>query len=461
MLLSHYFASLKDRLNQMEKTFPLLNEEQRFVLYEEVLVMREISDQVVEDWLQFEEKLAVIQRMFEINSEEVGGNQSALPKQNELVLPRHLAFHFLKGKGYFELSMYEEAVKSFSHIIRQDPDLELARLYLAFGFLMSRRLEVAYRQFQLLAETTAYAVFAAVAYNAMGVISVLEGRGDQGLQWFERALKVYPDLKEARFNQVLTHVALQQFHDAAEVAKQLLQENQDDLELGLIYYYSCAQTGQKKEAFKALQQCEKMDEQASALRPIALGYEKLGHYKEALALYRRLLPDLRSDANVWHGIGWTLWQMEKSEEALPYLKKAITLDPDRSDYACSYAWVLLGLNQREKAQKALEHIHRKDQHPLSRSGLSHLSLIQGAEEQAEKFARELVHHKDPKIQGLGHYHMGRVFMEKKDYNQALHHFNQSLDLSNIKESHLFSGLIHYLNDEKEKAQERWQPFLHV
>lgn len=461
MLLSHYFASLKERLDEIEKTFPLLDEEQRFVLYEEVLAMREISDQVVEDWLQFEEKLAVIQHMYEINLGEAGDSTPLSSQKNELVLPRHLAFHFLKGKGYFELSMYDEAVKSFSHIIRQDPDLELARLYLAFGFLMSRRLEVAYRQFQLLAETTVYPIFAAVAYNAMGVISVLEGRADQGLEWLDRALEMHPDLQEARFNQVLTHLSLHQYHDAVDGARELLKENQEDLELGFIYYYSCVQTGKLKEAYRALQKCEQMASQAASLQSIALGYEKLGYYKEAHSLYKRLLPDLRSDATVWHGIGWTLWQIEKSRKSLSYLKKAITLDPERTDFACSYAWVLLGLNQKEKAQKAFEHIHAKDQHPLSRSGLSHLSLIQGIPDQAEKFARELVCHEDTKVQGLGHYHLGRVYMEKREYNQALHHFNESWNLANIKESHLFSGLIHYLNNDKEKASEKWEPFLLV
>lgn len=461
MILSEYFATLRDRLEYIEQLFPELNSYQRMDSYDEVLTMRKISDQIVEDWLQFEEKLAYVQRLFEKGQMEMAEEEGVdeLPEENELVLPRHLAFQFLQGKGYFELSMYDEAVKSFSHIIRQEPDMELARLYLAFGFLMSRRWEVSYRQFQLLAETTSYPIFASVAYNGMGVISVLEGRPDQGLEWFEKAIQSYPELSEAYFNRILAYFSLKQYEEAAEEAKKLLKKNEDDMELNMLYFHSCIHATQRDEALQALNKWEELATAAVDLLPIAAGYEKIGLYKEAHNLYLQVLPEMRSDARVWHGLGWTLWQLEQSEKALPYLLRAHTLDPDQVDFACSYAWALLGLHQVEKAKKAFEHISSRYRHPLSHSGLSHISLLKGDGQQAEQFASELLGHKDKKIQGLGHYHMGRAMLNRKEYDQALHHFNLSRDLADMKEGHLYSGLVHFIQDENEKAFEKWKSLL--
>ncbi|HBI02471.1 MAG TPA: hypothetical protein DDY49_00390 [Paenibacillaceae bacterium] len=462
MLLSQYFASLKDRLENIEEVLLHTSEEQKIELYREVLAFRQLSDQVVEDWLQFEEKLAMVQRMFEMESEpEEETNCSPQPKENEVLLPRHLSFQFLQGKGYFELSMYDEAVKSFSHIIRQEPDMELARLYLAFGFLMSRRLEMAFRQFQLLAETTSYPIFASVAYNEMGVISVLEGRPDQGLVWFKEALERYPRLTEARFNEILTLFSQKQYEDVAEKAEALFAECDDDLELNLLYAYASAQLGNLEDAHISLQRCETLCDSVHSLFPVAVCYEKLGFYREAYHLYFAMLPELKSDPAVWHGLGWTLWKSEQDEKALFYLKRALTLNPTQADYACSYAWVLLGLNEVEKAQKVFQRIVENHQHPLSYSGLSHVSLLQGLHKEAETFAVKMVNHEDQVIQGLGHFHMGRICFDQQDYDGALSHFTTSHQLANLKESQLYSGLVHFMNQENEKAMEKWEPLLSV
>lgn len=464
MLLSQYFTSLKDRLENIEEVMPHITEEQKIELYREVLAFRQLSDQFVEDWLQFEEKLAMVQRMFEMD-EEMGEEQeqkmisAPQPEGNEVILPKHLTFQFLQGKGYFELSMYDEAIKSFSHIIHQEPDVELARLYLAFGFLMSRRLEVAFRQFQLLAETTSYPIFASVAYNEMGVIAVLEGRPDQGLVWFREALNIHPELIEACFNEILTLFSQKQYDDVVKKSKALFPKCEEDLELNLLYGYACAQIGRLDEAYLTLQKCEALSESLHFLLPVAACYEKLGFYSEAYDLYLAMLPELKSDPSVWHGLGWTLWKSKQDEKALSYLKRALTLSPIEADYACSYAWVLLELNEIEKARRVFQHIHENHQHPLSYSGLSHVSLLQGLHKEAETFAGEMVNHEDSAIQGLGHFHMGRICLEKRDFPGALSHFHLSNELANLKESQLYCGLVHFINQENEKAMEIWEPLL--
>jgi tetratricopeptide (TPR) repeat protein len=458
MLISQYFSALKNRLESIEKMYHHLAGEEKMELYKEVLAFRQLSDQVVEDWLQFEEKLAFVQQLFE-NGQETKGTGDPQLQENEVLLPRHLTFQFLQGKGYFELSMYDEAVKSFSHIIHQEPDTELARLYLAFGFLMLRRFEVAYRQFQLLAETTSYPIFASVAYNEMGVISVLEGKPDQGIAWFQKALEIFPGLSEARFNEILTLFSQHQYDEVVKKGEALLADWEEDMEFHLLYAYACAQTGKMDQVYGILQKCERLANSVQCYFPVAACYEKLGFYQDAYNLYVYMIPELKSDPAVWHGLGWTLWKSRRDEKALAYLKKALTLSPGQADYACSYAWVLLESNQVEKSYKVFKQIQETHKHPLSYSGLCHVSLIQGLHREAESFAKELLNYEDRMIQGLGHYHLGRVFLEKEDYDQALSHFHASHELANLKESKLYSGLVHFMQKENEKAMEIWGPLL--
>lgn len=473
MLLSHYFAALTDQIEKVKACMASAPEAEKVKLYNTVLQLRQISDQIVEDWLEFEEKLVEAQRMFEQEesghatlpsvsphkAESKGEKKPEDQDVEEILLPYALAAKFRQGQGYFTLSMYREAVESFSRVLEEAPDVAVARLYLAFGFFMSRRLDVAYRKFRLLTETCDNAFICAASYNALGSIAVLEGHPEQGVSWFERALRTFPGLTDAGYNRALTLYHLRRYEEAAQAALSLLNNESDDVEVLLLASTCHAANGRENEAYALLKRAESFAYRAKQRKAIACTYERLGRFADAARCYQTLLPDYRNDASVWHGLGWSLWQAEQGDRVIPYLKYALTLAPEQPDYACSYAWVLLSQGETERAARVFEHTAQRHDHALSRAGLAYAYLKQHRIAEAQGLVNELLAAKDGHIQALGHYLQGRVLLDQGKREEALTHFSASHAAGVIRESGLYAGLVHYIDGAPEEAYKRWKEFM--
>jgi tetratricopeptide (TPR) repeat protein len=462
VLLSHYFSALTDRLQTIGQRMEGASESEKLKLYNEVLQLRQISDTVIEEWLDFEEQLVEVQRMFE--QEENISSTNALSSndknksvgEEEIYLPYALAMKFRQGQGYFMLSMYQEAVESFSRVIEEAPDVELARLYLAFGFLMSRRWDVAYRQFRLLVETTDNPLIRAASYNAIGCIAVLEGNAEQGLHGFTSALEALPHFVDARYNQALTLCHLQRYTEAIKTAHPLLQEQQEDVDVLLLLGACYAKTGQSEEAGLLLREAEAIARQAKQHQSIARIYEQMGYFTQAARCYRRVLSLNREEASVWHALGWSLWQTGQVEQAIVYIKHALTLAPNDPDYACSYAWILLCQGDVERARHVFSFVMERHDQPLAKAGLAEVLFKQHRFSEAQAIILELINQKEEHIQALGHYLQGRLFLLLGKREEALRCFSLSETTGVIRESSLYAGLLHYTDGAHEEAYERWK-----
>ncbi|MED0674925.1 tetratricopeptide repeat protein [Aneurinibacillus thermoaerophilus] len=464
MLLSHYFAALKDRLNLIEQQMETASEGDRNQLYCEVLKLRQISDRIVEEWLSFEDRLIKVQRMFEEAEDASVSSQlhdvtAEEETEEEIYLPYTLAATFRQGQGYFTLSMYHEAVESFSKVLEEAPDVAVARLYLAFGFLMSGRLDVAYRQFHLLTETCVHPFICAASYNAMGCIAMMEGNPEQGLGWFEQALWAFDQFADARYNQALALCHLGRYEEAIQTARPLLRGTAPDVDVLLLLGACCAKSHRFDEAYTLLQRAEALAYQGKQHQAIARIYEQTGKFEEAARCYREMLPASRADASVWHGLGWSLWQSGQKEQALACMKRALTLSPDQPDYACSYAWILLCEGEAERAWKVFEQTARKYQHPLARAGMVETLLKQHHFVAAEEIISNLSKDQNAHIRALGQYLKGRLLLMQGKREEALEYFSLSHRAGVIRESGLYAGLLHYADGAHEEAYERWKEFI--
>lgn len=474
MLLSHYFAALTDKISTVKARMAVAEEAELAMLYQDVLHLRQISDMIVEEWIGFEEQLIEIQRMFEGEAirDQVAplalevAEEKAEPRDEhneeymeEIYLPYALAATFRQGQGYFMLSMYREAVASFNRVLEEAPDIAVARLYLAFGFLMSRRFDVAYQQFRLLAETCEHAFICAASYNAMGCIAALEGNPEQGLSWFERALTVFPELGDARYNQALTLYRLGRYEDAGKVVVLLLGSKSEDVDALLLISMCCMKTGRKNEAYTFLQQAEPLIHQTSQRKLLACAYEKIERYTDAVRCYQRLLGEGQADASVWHGLGWSLWQTGEVDKALSYVKYALTLAPNHANYACSYAWILLCQGEAERALYIFKETVQKHDYPIARVGIAEVLLRGGQFTEAQRFIDGLLKESVPHIQGLGHYLQGKWFLLQGKANEALVHFSASHAKGKLREGGLYAGLVHYTSGAHREAYERWQEWI--
>ncbi|MBN6188640.1 tetratricopeptide repeat protein [Aneurinibacillus sp. BA2021] len=469
MLLSHYFAALTDKVSAVKARMAVAQEAELAELYQDVLRLRQISDRIVEEWIGFEEQLVELQRMFEGEDTEspmsvpaaelAQKDESGEEGIEEIYLPYALAATFRQGQGYFMLSMYSEAVDSFNRVLDEAPDVAVARLYLAFGFLMSRRLDVAYQQFRLLAETCDHAFICAASYNAMGCIAAWEGNAEQGLAWFERSLAVFPELTDACYNHALTLYWLERYEEAVTALAPLLGSKSEDTDALLLAGMCYVKRGKRKQAHRMLRRAEPLVRQANQRKGLACAYERIGRHADAARCYRQMLTDGQADASVWHGLGWSLWQTGEADKAFSYIKYALTLAPHQANYACSYAWILFCQGEAEKALHIFREIARKHHHPIARVGQAEVLLRNRQFNEAQGLIDELLAEKEPHLQSMGQYLQGkRLLLEGKE-EAALVHFSASHASGTLREGGLYAGLVHYASGAHEEAYQRWQEWI--
>jgi tetratricopeptide (TPR) repeat protein len=480
-LLSDYFGALAGQIDVIEEKWSGLTPEEKEKYFCRILELRKLSDSFVEEWLTFEEKLVNIQRLAEQDFNIDAPNATAVqPISNsyndpetddsEFYVTLPVAAQFRKGQGYFDLSMHKESVHSFSQLIEQMPDLSIARLFLAFSLFISNELERAHRHFRMLADTSEDRLILAASCNALGCISVLEKRGDQGIAWFDRAVGYAPEFQDAVFNKALTLYHAGQWAKCLAVLENLKKAD-SDLEIQLLRFYASLKNGERSEASFHLGKAEQLMNKKSSIRDrraIALAYEQLGLFKQAAQAYRNLLPHARNEAWLWHALGWSLWQHNKSEEALIHVKRALTIAPHNAEYACSYAWILLRSGNAEKAYSIftnVEYSHAKspNPHPFEQAmacagKVEALLQLKPRDsdnlEEAEAISARLMNNPVPAIQALGHYEYGKLAMLSGNRKQAQDHFQHSESL--IREAEMYAGFLHYLDGDYRQAYMKWK-----
>ncbi|MCC2683804.1 MAG: hypothetical protein K0R75_703 [Paenibacillaceae bacterium] len=206
-MLQHIFAVMNEALDDIIRQYPNADPAERQELDKEANVLKAMSDQFIEHWLKFEEKLA---RLNEFNQFDPAAPQTEATATSDHVdeieifeqpfdeLPP-LGMHpgkqselFAKGQGYYKLQMYPEAVKEFNLLLEQYPDFVLARVYLAMGYLRMGESAEAYQHFQFLLPLTNDGKMKAISYNAMGCIQARRENMEKARELFRLAYLTDP-----------------------------------------------------------------------------------------------------------------------------------------------------------------------------------------------------------------------------------------------------------------------------
>ncbi len=206
------FSSMNDLLDHIITHYPDATEPEKEQLQQQLIELKSASDLCIEQWLHFEEKMSA---HFEITSgaEDQQGEQSAQDssdsfEQNEQKAEEQQlsAMNFeaetamTKGKGYYNLFMFEQAAEQFSLVLHYASDQNLARLFLGMSLMHLQRWQEASRQFQLLIVLTDCAKWLALGYNALGCIQAIQSQIALAEQFFQKAHFVYPQFKYSLTN---------------------------------------------------------------------------------------------------------------------------------------------------------------------------------------------------------------------------------------------------------------------
>ncbi|GAB6990266.1 tetratricopeptide repeat protein [Paenibacillus pini] len=189
-MFQHVFAEMNDMLEEIVKHYPTAHDVQKQHLIQKWNLLKKMSDDMIEEWLSFEEKMGTFRE------------HTALPPVFPLgEIPEMEMDLFIRGQGYFKLLMYRQAIQQFSHLIMAVPGSMLARMYIAMAHLHLEETSEALMHFEFILPHARHYKLKAMIYNALGCIEAKRGdAGGKAQQYFTLALQHDPTLPDPLVN---------------------------------------------------------------------------------------------------------------------------------------------------------------------------------------------------------------------------------------------------------------------
>jgi tetratricopeptide (TPR) repeat protein len=492
MIVKHLFFSLMERLNGIEQGWSN-GTESPDKLREQILELRKVSDDILDHWLVFEERMAKFQQLVtygnapkdltydneSIDTESIFEEMDQVPDDvaekifNEIkkmsneqpsssqvvsMLSGEAVHYFRRGQGYYSLLMYKEAVNHFDQVLEREPDLDIARMFLAYSQMMAGDLHEAGRHFHLISHTTNHQLLKATALNAEGCIMAALGREDQALSLFEKSMDSYPKLKDPLFNRALILTKMQLYGEAKKSWLEYCETDSEDWE-AILALAKCYQAeGDFATAEATLHGLLVTGQDQDILLEAGKMFEDLRQFGNASLCYQLMLNNDPLSAVAWHGLGWNMWHAEGLPGGLNYIKKAISLSPKHPDFQFSYGWILYQMNQLDAAERVFNHIlHQEGRYPLAVAGLIHVFIAREQWPKAARYCRLLTEDDHEATRALGYFQSGRLWLVQGDYSQAEANLKKSVEISpEMKDSYLLLGLVWHITGNRERALEAWE-----
>lgn len=366
-------------LKRIERELAQADEDRKKDVIRELANLRRQADEWMEHWLVLEDQIASLceQHRIDLDSEEavkekpVSKNQGGEPEEpfsdeTTIVwrLPPHLERDrvvraFRRGVGFFELWMYNEAVRELEEVVRAAGDFPVARLYLAWSHLAGGRDEEAERHLQFLLSTEGSPWIVAAAHHARA--QVLAGRR----QWKEaadelvRAVEARPDEADLHFNLGVALFQSDRPEEALRAFSKVLELNPRDEDAWLSVIEVLEQMGRWKQAGEwAVRAYRTVPHSWRLGRKLALLLDHAGYLEEAKILWRRLVQWFPREAPIWTGLGWTRWRTGDRVGARGAWKKALCLDREEAQALFYLGWVEMEDRDDRAASRYLERAAR-------------------------------------------------------------------------------------------------------
>jgi len=211
------FAVMNEKLSSIMEEYEQAEQGQKQQLELQVFQLKQLSDNFIEQWLDFEERFALFaeqQGMKGYGEGNIGGEEIDLAskglsvpsngsypcKEADLLISEELELLISKGQGYYKLFMFPQALELFEETVNRSPDCNLARLFLGMTHMHLQQWSEAERHFQLLISLTGFPKWLAMSYNALGCIAAVHMNIAGAMQLFKKAYTIYPGFIESLNN---------------------------------------------------------------------------------------------------------------------------------------------------------------------------------------------------------------------------------------------------------------------
>ncbi|MFY0543100.1 tetratricopeptide repeat protein [Brevibacillus sp. H7] len=434
MLIEEWFQTLRSKAETVEQKWQQATESEKLQLADQLIELRKLSDQVVDQWLQFEEKLSAVIRQIKL-AEGQSVKQEKVPENvtsdEKLGVYHHM---FRKGEGFYHLRLYQDAKLCFADLLKESPDWESGRLYYAYSLLFCDEKEAAMREFRLLSMSASSPKVVGISYNAIGCILAEEEQWLEAAQAFKTALKIHPAQRDAQFNLALCLLKDGEAQEALEEIEEVLRHAENDWEAQLVWLRAAKllqvldETAEPEPPASLQLPNRKLD--TETLREMASLYESLGNYHRAQICYHFLAERLPREGWVWHGLAWNTWLIAGTKRALTLVRKAISLVPDNLDFHFSFGWMKLFDGRTDEAINVFRFILLKERdHRLAQSGLIAAYERTGDLLTAKRMAQHFTEETSSYIRSLGFYHLGRIAVTEQNWRLAEQYFRRALQHS--------------------------------
>ena len=475
MKIEDWFQTLRTKAQTIEERWQEASEQERLQLADQLFYLRQVSDTVVDLWLQFEEKLSnAIRHIKQIEGQlptetqeekakpvslkkeplvttqkqdgqngttseakdETKSEKKSEPKFQAKADQLPKAMHayepvFRRGEGFYHLRMFQDAKKCFAELVREAPDWESGRLYYAYSLLFCDDKEMAFREFRLLGKSASSPAIVAISSNAIGCILAEEKQWLEAAQAFKTSLEVKPEQEEAKYNLALCYLMDGDAQEALDEIECYLQKHEQDWEAQLLWLRAAKLLMQMDETVELVAPSSltlpnrELDNET--LQEMAHLYEAVGNYHRAQVCYHFLTERLPKEGWTWHGLAWNTWLIAGSKRALTLVKKAISLAPEQDDFVFSYGWMQLFDGNIPGAIAAFRGILAKNsENRLGQSGMISAFEKVGETLEAKRLAKLFLDDADPYVRSLGYFHLGRLAMVEENWRLAEQYFQRTL-----------------------------------
>lgn len=192
-MFQHLFAEMNEMLQEIALHFPAAQGSRREELLDKYHLLRRLSDDVMDEWLAFAEKMSAFSE-----GADLSVDNEELPQQHEA--PELMLESFARGQGYYKLLMYPQCIEQFKAVIARFPDSLSGRLYLAMSYLHQGQGEKAWEHLDHMMTLIRNRKLKAMVYNAMGCIRASQERFPEARELFGLSLQHDPSLPEPTVN---------------------------------------------------------------------------------------------------------------------------------------------------------------------------------------------------------------------------------------------------------------------
>ncbi|KOP63802.1 hypothetical protein AMS62_00115 [Bacillus sp. FJAT-18019] len=188
-MFQHVFAEMNNMLDEIVKHYPAAKGPQKQALVQNWNMLKSMSEGILEEWLHFEEKMAIFR--------ESAVSPPVFPPTEA---PELQLDAFVRGQGYYKLLMFQPAIQQFEAAALIFPDSLLIKLYIAMSYMYLGQTSQASDVLVSILPLADDRKLRAIIYNALGCIEVLNGQQRKAEEHFVLAMQSDPTLPDPMIN---------------------------------------------------------------------------------------------------------------------------------------------------------------------------------------------------------------------------------------------------------------------